>query len=412
MPNHRPVLDCSRSATTSPAGSLRILGIVNLPWDAKLGAPRVWIELAREWTRAGHTVEKFCLTDAFAGPAASRLPFALRQVLFPWRAAAYVRRNADRFEVIDGLIGVLPFSKGSLRFRGLVVARSVGLYRIYDRFIRRERVLWPDQPKGRLLGRIFHRFIAWRLWWNSEKSVRHCDLLNVPNDDERLEMARDPEVRVPCLVLPYGLSDEFRDALAAAALKPAERLRRQKICFIGMWGLRKGSRDWPKIMMAIRQHHPAAEFLFLGTMVDEKVVRSDLGSAGVENLTCRAAFEAGELPALLADCALALFPSYVEGFGLAVLEQLAAGLPTIAYDVPGPRQILEPQRARLLTPAGDPEAIAAQAAEVLSLSLAEYEALAAECRAIAGNYRWSKIAHDTVAQFHNALDSLGRISVA
>jgi len=389
----------------SPEQPLRILAVVSLPWDAKLGAPRVWIELAREWSQAGHAVEKFCLTDAFPRPSTSPVRFALRQIVFPWWAAAFVRRNADRFDVIDGLIGVFPFSKSSLRFRGLVVGRSVGLYRLYDQFIRRERILWPNQPKGRLSGRLFHRFIAWRLWKNAEKSVRSCDLLNLPNDDERLELARDPQIRIPCLVQPYGLSDEFRDALAAAAAPAAERLQRQKICFIGMWSLRKGSRDWLKIIAALRQWHPAAQFLFLGTLADETMVRTDLGN--VENITCRATFEAEELPALLADCAVALFPSYVEGFGLAVLEQLAAGLPTIAYDVPGPRQILHGHRARFLTPVGDTAAIAARAAEILSLSLPEYEKLSAECRAIAGRYRWNEIARETLDEFRAALSSLG-----
>lgn len=390
----------------SPAKPLRILAIVNLPWDSRLGAARVWIELAKEWARAGHTVEKFCLTDAFPKPEGSRVNSALRQAFFPRRAAAYVRCNADRFDVIDGLIGVLPFPKSSLGFRGLVVARSVGLYRLYDQFTRQERVLWPDHPKGRLLGRFFRRFIAWRMRKDSEKSVRHCDRLNLPNEDERLEMGRDPQVRVPCLVQPYGLSDEFRVSLAGAAASPAERLRRKRICFIGMWSLRKGLRDWPKIMAAIRQHHPAVEFVFLGTMFDETVVRADLEREEAKRLICRANFQERELPALLADCAVALFPSYIEGFGLAVLEQLAAGLPTIAYDVPGPRQILQSQRARLLTPAGNTAAIAARATEILSLSVPEYEKLSAECRTIAGSYSWNKIARDTLDQYSIALHSL------
>ena len=55
----------------SPA-PLRLLIVINLPWDARLGAARVLIELAREWTRAGHTVEKFCLTNAWPEPTGSR----------------------------------------------------------------------------------------------------------------------------------------------------------------------------------------------------------------------------------------------------------------------------------------------------------------------------------------------------
>ena len=311
-----------------------------------------------------------------------------------------------RFDVIDGLIGVLPFSKSSLRFDGLLVARSVGLFRLYDKFTRRERVLWPDRPKGRLIGRVFHGFVAWRLRKNAEESVRHCDCLNVPNEDECLEMERDPHFRKPCFVEPYGLSDEFRESLARAAAPASERLRRKKICFIGMWSLRKGSRDWPKIMAAIRQYHPNVEFVFLGTMFDEAIVHADLTDDEIKRLICRTKFREEELPALIGDCAVALFPSYIEGFGLAVLEQLAAGLPTIAYDVSGPRQILEPQRDRLLIPVGDTDAIAARAADILSLSATEYETLSAECRAIAGGYRWRKIARDTLDQYSMALQSL------
>ena len=391
-----------------PDGPLRILVIVNLPWDSRLGASRVWIELAKEWSRAGHTVEKFCLTDAYPKPAGSRAGSALRQARFPGRAAAYVRRNAERFDVIDCLIGVLPFKKSSLRFHGLLVARSVGLYRLYDQFLRQSRILWPDQPKGRWFGRLFHRFLDWRSWKDSEKSVRYCDLLNLPNEDERCELARDPELQVQAVVQPYGLSEDFREALARAAEPSAERLRGKRVCFIGMWSLRKGSRDWPKIMAAIRQHHPAVEFLFLGTMFDEGVVRSELGSDESQGVFCQPFFKESDLPALLADCAVALFPSYVEGFGLAVLEQLAAGLPTIAYDVPGPRQILQPLRDRLLTPVGDPAALAARAAEILALSVPDYERLSAECSAIAQGYRWSEIASNTIDQYRASLGSAGQ----
>ena len=93
-------------------------------------------------------------------------------------------------------------------------------------------------------------------------------------------------------------------------------------------------------MAAVWQRHPAAQFLFLGTMFDETVVRGDLGSDNSSRIFCRPAFAVRDLPSLIADCVMGIFPSHVEGFGLALLEQLAAGLPTVAYNVPGPRQIL------------------------------------------------------------------------
>jgi glycosyltransferase involved in cell wall biosynthesis len=392
----------------SPGRPLRILAIVNLPWDSRLGASRVWIELAKEWTRAGHTVEKFCLTDAYPETSASGAGSALRQALFPRKAAAYVRENADRFDVIDCLIGVLPFSKDSLGFSGLVVARSVGLFRLYDRFLRQSRKVWPSQSKGRWFGRFFHRFIAWRSRSDSEKSIRTCDLLNLPNEDERRELATDQAVHVPAIVEPYGLDDEFFEALATAAVPAERRLQCQKICFIGMWGPRKGSREWRQIMATVWEHHPAAQFLFLGTMFDETVVRADLGFDNSTQILCRPAFAVRDLPLLIADCVMGVFPSHVEGFGLALLEQLAAGLPTIAYNVPGPRQILRTQSERLLTPVGDTAAIAARAAEILSLSVKDYKKLSAECVAIAQRYRWPEIANNTIAHYRTALDSLGQ----
>ena len=391
----------------SPGRPLRILAIVNLPWDTRLGASRVWIELGKEWTRAGHTVEKFCLTDAYPETSSSGARSALRQALFPRKAAAYVRENVDRFDVIDCLIGVLPFSKDSLGFSGLVVARSVGLFRLYDRFLHQSRKVWPSQSKGRWFGHFFHRLIAWRSRSDSEKSIRTCDLLNLPNEDERRELTMDQAVHVPAIVEPYGLDDEFLEALATAAAPAKRRLQCQKICFIGMWGPRKGSREWRQIMAAVWEHHPAAQFLFLGTMFDETVVRADLGDNSTQIL-CRPAFAVRDLPLLIADCVMGVFPSHVEGFGLALLEQLAAGLPTVAYNVPGPRQILRTQSERLLTPVGDTAAIAARAAEILSLSVPDYEKLSAECVAIAQRYRWPEIANNTITHYRAALDSLGQ----
>lgn len=129
---------------------LRILVIVNLPWDSRLGASRVWIELAEQWRARGHTVEKFSMSDAFPGGPPSRVMFAIRQVTFIWKAAAFVRKNGHRFDVIDALVGTLPYSRAQLGFRGLIVARSVGLYRLYDKFDATIQQRWPRPREGKI----------------------------------------------------------------------------------------------------------------------------------------------------------------------------------------------------------------------------------------------------------------------
>jgi glycosyltransferase involved in cell wall biosynthesis len=387
---------------------LCILAIVNLPWDPRLGAARVWIELTEEWRRAGHVVEKFCLTDAFPRPISSRGLSALRQAMFPYRAAAYMRRNAHRFDIIDCLIGTLPFSKISLGFQGLLVARSVGLHRLYDRFHRLSRERWPDQPKGRFLGRLFYKLRARQMEKSADETIRCCDLLNLPNESELHELEENVRLQRRAIIQPYGLSDRHRQALQEAAASAESRLEQERICFVGMWSLRKGARDWPEIIRRIWQNMPAAQITFLGTMFNEKEVFAELGLPHSDRLRCVPTYDPSELPGLLAGCAVGLFPSYIEGFGLAVLEQLAAGIPTVAYDVPGPRQILEPQHDMLLTPEGDAAAMAERATEILKMSPRDFAELSAHCVTIAGRYRWSEIAEETLRRYREELERLSQ----
>jgi glycosyltransferase involved in cell wall biosynthesis len=380
---------------------LRILGIVNLPWDPRLGAARVWFELSEQWTRAGHKIDRFCLNDAFPKPTRSRALSAWRQAVFPYRAARYVRRNAGKFDVIDCLIGTLPFAKKSLRFQGLLVGRSIGLYLAYDEFIRFSRRRWLDQPRGKFLGRILYTFTSWLLRRSADRALVHCDLLNVPNEDEKRSLEK--YTAVPTIALPYGLNEPERAALAAAARSAPERLARKEICFVGMWSIRKGSRDWPEIVHAILNSVPNARFAFLGTMTDEQTVLGDLQLASSEPIRCLTSYDPNELPQLIGGSAVGLFPSYIEGFGLSVLEQLACGIPTIAYDVPGPRHIFNGTGPEFLVPVGNVKAMTNRALEILRTSESDYSALSAKCRQIAAQFRWEQIAADTIREYTAAL---------
>jgi glycosyltransferase involved in cell wall biosynthesis len=381
---------------------LRILAVVNVAWDPRFGASRVWIELADEWSKAGHVVEKFCITDAFPNATSSSAVAALRVLLFPFHAARFVRQNAERFDVIDALISTLPFSKRSLRFGGLLVARSVGLFYLYDEFERAAAKRWPPL-KGKLLGRPFYRFFTRRARANSEASVRHCDLLNLPNSDELRYVREEVDATKRTIMQPYGVSPARRRALAEAAVPAATRWANKQIGFIGMWSVRKGAKDWGEIVRGIRAKLPDARFLFLGTMVDDQTIWSDLGIDRADFVKIVPRFEPDELPDLLSGCAAGAFPSYVEGFGMAVVEQLAAGLPTVAYDAPGPRDILRPNLPELLVPPGDTEKFSAVVAEIFERGLVAYEELSARSVRIAESFSWPDIARNTITEYRERL---------
>lgn len=397
--------------TTAKPGPkpLRILIVLNLEWNPRLGAVRVYMELAEQWRAAGHFVQHFSLSEASPGARATRAGFAIRQLFFAYQAAAFVRKNAARFDVIDALIGSLPMSKKKLGFAGLLVARSVGLYRLYERFEVRAYQRWPDRARGKFLGRVFYRLVRRLLFRASDNAVRHADLINLPNEDEaeclRREIGQDDRI----LVQPYGLTDARRRALSQAAAPATIRLARRKICFIGMWAARKGSHDWAEIIRRVRERIPDAQFCFLGTMVLGSKISSEIGLDSLGGIGLISEYSPDDLPRLLSDCAVGAFPSYVEGFGLAVLEQLAAGVPTAAFNIPGPRDVLGQRLPELLVPTGNIAALANAICDVLQLDLEAYDNLSKRSVAAAAAFDWFSIAGNTVAEYQKRLRNEKRI---
>src|SRR5437763_901850 len=110
----------------------------------------------------------------------------------------------------------------------------------------------------------------------------------------------------------------------------------------------------------------------------------------------------GDLPRLLSDGTAGAFPSDVEGFGMAVVEQLAAGLPTVAYDAPGPRDILG-NLPQLLVPAGDATGFGEAISAILTADLAHYRELSERSVDTARKFSWQDIASETAAEYRKYL---------
>ncbi|HMO12852.1 MAG TPA: glycosyltransferase family 4 protein [Pirellulaceae bacterium] len=64
-----------------------------------------------------------------------------------------------------------------------------------------------------------------------------------------------------------------------------------------------------------------------------------------------------DIPAILKSCDISIIPSLEEPLGLAAIESLASGVPTVASDVGGLPEIIEHRKTGLLIPPGDPLAI-------------------------------------------------------
>ncbi|MBP2676073.1 MAG: hypothetical protein H6Q84_2913 [Deltaproteobacteria bacterium] len=102
-----------------------------------------------------------------------------------------------------------------------------------------------------------------------------------------------------------------------------------------------------------------------------------------------------DVPARLASWDLYWQMSRFEGLSLAVVEAMATGVPVVASDVPGLREMMAEGKTGLLVPSGDARGLAERSAELLA-SPARYNGIAAEAR------RYVERHHDfrrTVSQY-------------
>ena len=408
---------------------MRILLVCHHRLNREQGGPSVFLSLADEFRRLGHEVTTFDRDDAARqsgmGPraAAARGPFRLDTLReFSLRARAFVEQHASRFDVVEALLGDLPYSKRELGFDGLLVGRAVGLFSIYQRAwrqldrryprraaaARREQALasrhgrWAALPR-RLRAAAQARIEAAR----QTSSMRRCDLINLANAGEREYVDRTFGLGRKCVVLPYGLSDETREALARAAQPSRVRVAATLVAFIGAWVPTKGAWDWSEILLRTKARVPAARFRFLGTSgyADGRPQRvlSDLGRAAADWIEVVPHFPRDQLPGYLAGATIGAFPSHVEGFGIAVLEKLAAGLPTVAYDIPSLREVIAGVDPTWLVPPGAIDAFVERIVALLGLDQDGHARASLRCREVACQWRWPDIAARTVQEYQARL---------
>ncbi len=379
--------------------------ILHMPWSKELGGPRTSVELADEFRRAGHVVDKYDINDAV--PKSGKLASYFRMSLFVRRAIRYVQEHGARYEVIQAEQGNLPCSKNRLKFHGLLIARSNGLVHLHaqrERAIDRERRLLKRR-QGSFGGNIM-RWLAARTWGLAEvdRSFEAADAIFLINHDELDFVADRLGHREKAFLFHNGLSEARFAEFAAHRTAPAQRLASQQVVFIGSWAELKGSYEFPGIVRAVRAEVPAARFLFLGTGVPREVVLQEFHPEDRAACEVTATYPSPDLPSLLAHATAGVFPSYMEGFGLGVLEKLAAGIPTVAWDVPGAREMLKQCRRVSLTPAGDEAALAQSVVGILRMSLEEYSAASDEAVQIASRFRWSEIAPKMLAVYQGLLE--------
>lgn len=195
----------------------------------------------------------------------------------------------------------------------------------------------------------------------------------------------------PFLTARFALVPNGVDVSAWRAGRPLERLRaaRPVVVFLGRLeprcGLDRVIRAWPRLrgtgvdpLLFVIGDGPLRGALEL--MAREARVRAQFAGARWEDRAD-----------LLASADLMVCPTTIASFGVTLLEGMAAGLPIVASDIDGFREVLTDGQEGLLVDTAVPTALA-QAMATLLQSPALASAMAREGRRTAHRYDWDQVA--------------------
>jgi len=384
---------------------LRMLQVVHAPWDERLGMTRVSIELGRVFASCGHTVEHYCITDS--DPPEGKVGRYFQFANFQRKAAAFIRAAGGRYDVIQAEQGVLPMSKRRLGHRGLMIAKSNGLAHFY-----REYANEVEPGLKRRSGRrdsVVGRSLKEAGWWAQgglsavERSFASADQIHLLNRHE-VERVSAMGHGGKVVHTPNGLDAGW--AAELAAVNTPGRAESDEIVFVGTWNLRKGQVELPAILREVRRLRPEARLKMLGTFSPAEEILPAFDEADRGSIQVVANYDPSGLPALLAGARVGLMPSHIEGFPLAVLEMSAAGVPVVAWDVPGPGALLDAVDGSLLTTPRSVEAIAAGVARVMAMDSGAYLALSRKSLETAGGFTWRRLGLGVLSEIERGLDAL------
>jgi glycosyltransferase involved in cell wall biosynthesis len=168
---------------------------------------------------------------------------------------------------------------------------------------------------------------------------------------------------------------------------------------VGETSPRKG---YPRLLEALARLYDRPRLVMAGPSAgDEARVRGLLGTLGLASAVTRlGAVSEPALAALYADALALCFPSVSEGFGLPVLEAMAAGVPVLAADIPPVREVAGD--AAILLPPDDSGAWA-EAIEAVTGDPSLRERMAEQGRRRAAGFTWARTAEGTLAAYRLAL---------
>ncbi len=160
-----------------------------------------------------------------------------------------------------------------------------------------------------------------------EFKLANAILVGSPHAAETIRQRQSPDIAAKLTVLPYCYDEElFAAAPAPTPIKPDEPVR---LLFVGQVNPRKGIHHLLEAIMRI----PAS--LATLTIVGELRVPRAVFARYADRITYLPTVPRADIPGIMAQHHVLVFPSYFEGSALSLIEALAAGLAIVQTPAAG-----------------------------------------------------------------------------
>jgi glycosyltransferase involved in cell wall biosynthesis len=161
--------------------------------------------------------------------------------------------------------------------------------------------------------------------------------------------------------------------------------------FVGRVSREKGVLDLLEIWKHIIANNPKSNLLMVGTGPDFlRLKKLTENSNLTSNVIIRGSCSNSELYSLMKASRIFVFPSKFEGWGLAVAEALACGMPVVCYDIPALCEIFGKCKSVFFIPIGDIERFAATIEKILGEN--RFHELAVTAKEYVKLFSWEKVA--------------------
>ncbi|NIJ14004.1 glycosyltransferase involved in cell wall biosynthesis [Saccharomonospora amisosensis] len=232
-------------------------------------------------------------------------------------------------------------------------------------------------------GTLTPRGVRWHRAMIRRAALR-ADALVVPTESVATELAEYVEPRAAVHVIGHGVSE--------LGVPAAMDLPERYVLAVGTIEPRKGIDVLVEAMALLRATGQQVPLLLAGQpgwggLDPERLAREHGLPQGAVRVLGRVTD--AELAAVLRGACVVAAPSMAEGFGLVVLEAMAAGIPVVHSDAPALVEVAG--GAGLVVPRGDARALAASLREVLG-SPARAAELAEAGKARAAEFSWREAA--------------------